>query len=94
VECCCVVVWCGGLGFLRVPERRRARVGLACRKVLSRGWCESLMFGCFSLLLEGVVVVIDADEAVVACEWEAAWLAAVLGCGALHVAAWEILLLR
>jgi hypothetical protein len=43
------------------------------------------MFGGFSLLFEGVVVVIDADEAVVSCEREAAWLAAVLGRGALDV---------
>jgi hypothetical protein len=52
-----------------------------------------LMLGGFPRFLEGVVVVIDADEAVVAFEWEAAWLAAVLGRGALDVA-WRELWLR
>ena len=48
------------------------------------------MLGGFPLFLEGRVVMIDADEAAVACEWEASWLAAVLGCGALNVAWGEL----
>ena len=49
-----------------------------------------MMLCVFSGFFECVVVVIDADEAAVACEWEASWLAAVLGCGALNVAWGEL----